>query len=74
LIYIYSSTAPVLDIPTVFFVGVIVFQALKRSKTRGFVLWLLIALGISLVFEVSAYVQRMLSVRNFVDTPTDNID
>jgi len=74
LIYIYSSTTIALYVPAAFFIGVIVFQVLKKSKTRGFVLWLLIAIGISLVLFASGLLQRMLTIRNFVNTPSDNID
>ena len=72
-IYAYSSTAMVLDGPTAILLTVLLVIALRKLNARGFAVWLLLFIDVSLIFSFFAYLERLLCVRRFADTPSDDV-
>ena len=71
-IYTYSSTAMVLDGPTAILLTAMLVVALRKLNARGFAVWLLIFIDVSMIFSFFAYLERLLCVRRFVETPSND--
>ena len=72
-IYLYSSTAIVLYGVTAIFITGLIFMVHRKFKAQGFAVWLLYALQVSLLFGFAGYLERLLCLMRFINTPSDDL-